>query len=57
MLSAPITAREIAGIAELGKIEVIRQPFAPNPSWLSRGELAVLEPMLPISVSKDRSAT
>ena len=56
MLAAPITAGAISGVAELGKVEVIRQPFAPNPSWVSRGDLAVLEPMLRSALARTRSA-
>ena len=42
----PITAAEIASVTALSGIEVIRQPFMSNPSWLSTCEMAALEELL-----------
>jgi hypothetical protein len=39
----PIMATEMATVAALRTVEVIRQPFMSNPSWLSKGEMAALE--------------
>jgi hypothetical protein len=33
----------MATVAALRTVEVIRQPFMSNPSWLSKGEMAALE--------------
>jgi hypothetical protein len=42
----PITASEIASVPALSGIEVIRQPFMSNPSWLSKYQMAALEQLL-----------
>ena len=44
--TTPITASEIAALPGLSGIEVIRQPFMSNPSWLSKDEMAALEALL-----------
>lgn len=46
LLAEPVSDAELraAGISDL---EVQRQPFAANPSWLSRDQLAACEDLLP----------
>ena len=42
----PLTAAELTAVAGLRAMEVFRSPQQANPSWVSRSELAVLEPLL-----------
>lgn len=43
----PVPADEISAVPDLRALEVLRQPFAANPSWISRPELRALNPLLP----------
>ncbi len=43
---SPIAVCEIAAVPALSGIEVIRQPYMSNPSWLSKDEFAALDVLL-----------
>jgi hypothetical protein len=43
----PVTAAELAAVAELRTMEVFRSPQQANPSWVSRTELEALDELLP----------
>lgn len=43
---SPIAVCEIAAVPALSGIEVIRQPYMSNPSWLSKDEFAALDILL-----------
>ncbi|MCV7420379.1 hypothetical protein H7K45_07500 [Mycobacterium yunnanensis] len=45
MFDDPLTADELSS-AGLDSMEVFRSPQQANPSWLSRAELALIEPLL-----------
>lgn len=46
LLEEPVTDTELR-TSGIGDLEVQRQPFAANPSWLSREQLVRLEDLLP----------
>jgi len=46
LLDEPVTDAELRA-AGLGDLEVQRQPFAANPSWVSAAQLAALHDLLP----------
>jgi hypothetical protein len=46
LFAEPLTAAELAATTGLGDMEVFRSPQQANPSWVSRAELALLEPLL-----------
>ena len=46
LLEEPVTNVELKA-AGIGDLEVQRQPFAANPSWVSREQLSELEDLLP----------
>jgi len=46
VLDAPIAAGEMASIPALRNVEVLRQPFMSNPSWLSKDELSALRELI-----------
>lgn len=46
LIDEPVTDAELKA-AGINDLEVQRQPFAANPSWVSRGRLALLEELLP----------
>jgi hypothetical protein len=47
LFDEPVTAEELATVAELRTMEVFRSPQQANPSWVSRTELEVLDGLLP----------
>ncbi|MCK0177438.1 EVE domain-containing protein [Mycolicibacterium sp. F2034L] len=47
LFDAPLTATELRVVPGLEDLEVFRSPQQANPSWVSRTELALLEPLLP----------
>ena len=47
LFDSPIPDGELRA-ASLGDLEVQRQPMGSNPSWLSKAQLARLEPLLPV---------
>ena len=46
LLDEPVTDAELRA-SGIGDLEVQRQPFAANPSWLSREQLAAVQDLLP----------
>lgn len=46
LFDEPVTAAELKAIAGLESMEVFRAPQQSNPSWVSRDEWAILEPLL-----------
>lgn len=49
LFAAPVTAAELRAIPGLQTLEVLRSPQQSNPSWVSRAELVLLDPLLPTS--------
>jgi predicted RNA-binding protein with PUA-like domain len=47
LLDAPVTSAELKQIDRLSDLEVLRQPYGSNPSWVSQTELAAIEDLLP----------
>lgn len=47
LLDVPVTDAELKA-AGIGDLEVQRQPFAANPSWLSRVQLSAVTDLLPL---------
>jgi hypothetical protein len=47
LLDEPLTAADLFLIPGLRSMEVFRSPQQANPSWASRAELALIEPLLP----------
>jgi hypothetical protein len=47
LFQEPLTATELAALPGLRSMEVFRSPQQANPSWVSTGELALIEPLLP----------
>jgi hypothetical protein len=47
LFAEPLTAAELHLVAGLRSMEVFRSPQQANPSWVSKAELALIEPMLP----------
>ncbi|WP_422749948.1 EVE domain-containing protein [Mycobacterium sp. WMMD1722] len=54
LFGSPVTAAELATVPALAGMEVFRSPQQANPSWVSRSEFEVLEPMLPAGVTSRR---
>jgi EVE domain len=46
LFGQPVLAAELSAIPGLRSIEVFRSPQQANPSWVSRAELALIEPLL-----------
>ena len=46
MLAEPLTATELSAVSGLRSMEVFRSPQQANPSWVSRSELALIDPLL-----------
>ncbi|KUI33569.1 hypothetical protein AU195_00540 [Mycobacterium sp. IS-1496] len=47
LFATPVTATELLAIPGLQSMEVFRSPQQSNPSWVSRAELRLLDPLLP----------
>ncbi|WP_052060621.1 protein NO VEIN domain-containing protein [Rhodococcoides fascians] len=47
LLDAPLTSAELKQIKVLDNLEVLRQPFASNPSWVNQSQLAAIQDLLP----------
>jgi hypothetical protein len=47
LLDAPLTSAELKQLKALDDLEVLRQPFASNPSWVNQSQLATIEDLLP----------
>lgn len=47
LFSEPLTAAELGCVAGLRSMELFRSPQQANPSWVSRVELALIDPLLP----------
>lgn len=47
LFAEPLTAAALRAIRGLESLEVLRSPQQSNPSWVSRAELALLDPLLP----------
>ncbi len=47
LFSAPVPAADVAAVVGLENLEVLRQPQMSNPLWVTKDELALLEPLLP----------
>ena len=46
LLVEPLTAVELSAVPGLRSMEVFRSPQQANPSWVSRSELALIDPLL-----------
>ena len=49
LFAQPVPAAELAAVAGLRSLEVFRSPQQSNPSWVSVDELALIDPLLPVS--------
>jgi hypothetical protein len=47
LFAEPVTASQLRLLPDLRSMEVFRSPQQSNPSWVSRTELALIEPLLP----------
>jgi hypothetical protein len=48
LFAEPLTAPQLRAVPGLRLLEVLRCPQQSNPSWVSRAELALLDPLLPL---------
>lgn len=49
LFAQPVPAADLAAVAGLRSIEVFRSPQQSNPSWVSVDELALIDPLLPVT--------
>ena len=49
LFTRPVLAADLAAVAGLRSLEVLRSPQQSNPSWVSVEELALIDPLLPVS--------
>jgi hypothetical protein len=54
LFAQPLVAAELLAVPELRRMEVFRSPQQSNPSWVSAGELALIDPLLPSTGDADR---
>jgi hypothetical protein len=47
LFTEPVTAAQLFSLPELRSMEAFRSPQQSNPSWVSRAELALIDPLLP----------
>ena len=49
LFADPVPAADLLAVDELRSMEVFRAPQQSNPSWVSRTELSLIDPLLPVT--------